>query len=139
MASSRKRGADPEGAPPPGRKNPLSGGNDPFTCRFCRAPVRPLANGSVRNHCPECLWSLHVDLVPGDRAERCGGAMKPIGLQGSPSAGWKISFRCLRCGAVRSNRAAQDDPVQPDRWDLLVELSTRGAMEARRSPRRRNG
>jgi hypothetical protein len=107
-----------------GRKNLLPGGNDPFTCRFCGARVRPLRNGSTRNHCPECLWSLHVDRVPGDRAEQCGGPMKPLGLQGSSAEGWTITFRCLHCGALRRNRAAHDDPEQPDRWELLVELST---------------
>lgn len=108
------------------RKNPLPGGNQAFTCRCCGERVQPLQNGSVRNHCPECLWSLHVDRVPGDRAEGCGGSMEPVGLEGSASAGFSIIFRCLRCGATRKNRAAHDDPVQPDRWEALVALSARG-------------
>ncbi len=33
-----------------------------------------------RNHCPFCLWSKHVDIKPGDRAQLCHGLMKPVGL-----------------------------------------------------------
>ncbi len=103
----------------------MPGGNAGFLCRSCGARVSPLTNGSIRNHCPECLTSVHVDRVPGDRSEDCGGLMDAVGLAGSPTAGWTILFRCRRCGAERPNRAAEDDPAQPDRWDLLVELSTR--------------
>jgi hypothetical protein len=110
----------------PARRNPLPGGNDAFDCVRCGAAVKPLSNGSVRNHCPECLWSLHVDRVPGDRAEACGGLLRPTGLLGSAAAGWTIVFRCESCGAERRNRAADDDPIQPDRWESLVELSARG-------------
>ncbi len=108
------------------RKNPLPGGNQGFVCRVCGCEVLPLLNGSVRNHCPKCLWSAHVDRVPGDRSERCGGLMRPIGVVGSPGAGWHIVHRCLECGAVRSNRTAEDDPRQPDDWDRIVELSAGG-------------
>lgn len=112
--------------PEPGcRKNPLPAGNEGFTCRVCGLEVLPLANGSFRNHCPRCLWSAHVDRVPGDRSEGCGGLMRPEGLVGSPSTGWQIAHRCIACGAVRYNRTAEDDPRQPDDWDRIVELSTR--------------
>jgi hypothetical protein len=33
--------------------------------------------------------------------------------------------RCERCGAVRRNKAAHDDPAFPDDMALLTELSTR--------------
>ena len=29
------------------------------------------------NHCPRCLYSKHVDINPGDRAEQCDGMMEP--------------------------------------------------------------
>lgn len=124
------------GEPPPAgeRKNLVHGGNEAFTCLRCGASVRPLQNGSVRNHCPECLWSLHLDQVPGDRADRCGSLMEPVGLEGSPSAGFTIVLRCTGCGAVRRNRASEDDPAQPDRWEALTELSTRAKYAP---PRRR--
>jgi len=106
------------------RKNLVPGGNEAFACLRCGASVKPLRNGTVRNHCPECLWSLHVDRVPGDRAERCGSLMQPVALEGSPTAGFDIVFRCTGCGAVRRNRSSEDDPAQPDRWEALTDLST---------------
>jgi hypothetical protein len=85
--------------------------------------VRALARGSVRNHCPACLWSRHVDRVPGDRAEPCGGLMAPVKLLGASASGWTIVHRCLACGFERANRAALDDPEQPDDWDALRALA----------------
>ncbi|MBI4583688.1 MAG: RNHCP domain-containing protein [Planctomycetes bacterium] len=117
------------------RKNFIGQGNDAFRCLHCGAPVSPLQTG-FRNHCPECLWSRHVDHLPGDRAQRCGGLMEPIALEGSESQGWDLVHRCLQCGAVRRNRAAVDDPVQPDRWERLIELSTRSRPLKR--PRRKD-
>lgn len=79
-----------------------------FACARCGAAVRPLNNGSYRNHCPECLWSLHVDGVrPGDRSSRCRGLMAPVGVSYSRK-GYQIEHRCTRCGAVRRNVAAFD-------------------------------
>ena len=39
-----------------------------FTCVHCGAEVLPMGKSS-RNHCPFCLWSLHVDILPGDTPE----------------------------------------------------------------------
>ena len=42
---------------------------DVFTCRVCGWPVGPQAAGTQhRNHCPNCLASVHLDDEPGDRA-----------------------------------------------------------------------
>ena len=39
-----------------------------FNCRNCGRLVVPAGAGSDhRNHCPNCLHSLHVDIEPGDR------------------------------------------------------------------------
>lgn len=47
--------------------------DDSFTCRVCGRPVVLAGAGSDhRNHCPNCLSSLHVDDEPGDRAADCG-------------------------------------------------------------------
>ena len=107
----------------PQRKNLLPSGNDSFTCQVCGCSVLPLENGSFRSHCPECLWSRHVDVVPGDRASACGGLMEPIALEGSSAAGWVVVHRCVRCDARRRNRTAENDPRQPDSWDRMVEVS----------------
>ena len=66
---------------------------DSFTCKVCGRPVVSAGAGSShRNHCPNCLSSLHVDIEPGDRESDCGGIN-----------------RCRRCGALSSNRVAADD------------------------------
>jgi hypothetical protein len=107
------------------------GTNEGFTCLHCGLTVPPLANGSYRNHCPACLHSLHVDVNPGDRAHPCGGVMEPIGAEHSGKKGWIIVHRCTRCGEVRRNRAALDDPLVPDDLEVLT------ALAATPLPRRR--
>jgi hypothetical protein len=101
------------------------GRNTGFTCAVCGTPVPPLVNGSCRNHCPACLHSLHVDESPGDRASDCGGLLVPIGAEHSGKKGWVIVHRCERCGAVRRNKAALDDPDLPDDFESIVGLVAR--------------
>ncbi len=49
--------------------------NTAFVCQNCKREVLPIQNGSYRNHCPFCLFSLHVDgEVPGDRKKQLQGA-----------------------------------------------------------------
>ena len=93
-----------------------------FICAHCGREVKPLGYSS-RNHCPFCLWSLHVDVNPGDRANPCGGGMEPIGVETDPRKGYVILHRCTKCGEVRRNRAAHEAEVQPDRLKLLIELT----------------
>ena len=76
-----------------------------FVCRNCGKEVEPLGKTS-RNHCPFCLCSLHVDVMPGDRANDCGGIMEPIRVETDPRKGYLILHRCRKCGAVGRNRAA---------------------------------
>ena len=55
--------------------------NDTFTCKVCDRLCTPQGAGSDhRNHCPNCLSSLHVDIEPGDRAADCGGIMEPVAV-----------------------------------------------------------
>ena len=57
--------------------------SDTFVCKVCGRTVIPENAGSDhRNHCPNCLSSLHVDIDPGDRASDCGGIMEPDGRLG---------------------------------------------------------
>jgi len=100
----------------------VRGTNQGFRCRHCGREVLALVNGSVRNHCPACLWSLHVDVDPGDRASDCGGELEPVAAEPSAKKGWVIVHRCRRCGVESRNRAALDDPRQPDDYDSLVRL-----------------
>ena len=84
--------------------------DETFTCKVCGRPVVPEGAGSRhRNHCPNCLTSLHVDNEPGDRASDCGGRMEPISVWIRKSGEWAIIHRCARCGALSSNRIAADD------------------------------
>lgn len=48
---------------------------DPFTCKVCGRLCTPENTGSQhRNHCPNCLSSLHVDIEPGDRGRPTAAA-----------------------------------------------------------------
>lgn len=76
-----------------------------FLCEHCG---RDVAGNGFTNHCPKCLWSKHVDVHPGDRAEACGGMMKPVALEGS-SPDYSIVHVCERCSIRRKNRTAADD------------------------------
>lgn len=89
----------------------------------------PLAGGSYRNHCPRCLCSLHVDINPGDRANDCGGVLEPVGVE-QGKKGWVIVHKCRTCGEVRRNRAALDDPVMSDDYELMVRLAAGAAPPA---------
>ncbi len=81
-----------------------------FTCKVCGREVIPEGAGSDhRNHCPNCLCSLHVDIEPGDRESDCGGIMDPIAVWVRKNGEWAIIHRCRRCGALSSNRIAADD------------------------------
>lgn len=85
---------------------------EPFTCQHCGAAVKPLLKGSYRNHCPQCLYSKHVDdRGPGDRESTCGGLMAPVGVDHRSSKGWMIVHRCTICGKSISNKVAPDDDM----------------------------
>ncbi len=107
------------------RRFTVSGTNTAFRCTNCGLDVLPLSNGSVRNHCPACLHSLHLDVFPGDRASDCGGLMQPLDVEQHPKKGWMIVHRCQKCGHTGRNKAALDDPRQPDDFAALTALSAR--------------
>ena len=84
--------------------------NESFICEVCGHPVIAEGAGTEnRNHCPNCLCSLHLDRVPGDRSAGCGGVMEPIGVWVKYNGEWAIIHRCKRCGALNQNRSAADD------------------------------
>ena len=93
--------------------------SEPFKCRNCKAFIgEPPTGGQQRNHCPMCLYSLHVDdKTPGDRASECRSLMEPIGVYYRRNLEQVVVHRCLGCGFTRYNRiAADDNPI------LLAEL-----------------
>lgn len=88
--------------------------NERFICKVCGRQVIPEGAGSDhRNHCPNCLCSLHIDIEPGDRASDCGGIMDAAAVWVRKNGEWAIIHRCRRCGGLSSNRIAGDDhPVK---------------------------
>jgi ribosome biogenesis GTPase len=83
---------------------------DGFRCTRCGTMIGADAPGTAhRNHCPRCLWSLHLDVTPGDRASGCGGAMEPISVWVRRDGEWAIVHRCVECGQMQPNRLAGDD------------------------------
>ena len=100
-----------------------------FVCANCGFKVLPLGRTS-RNHCPRCLCSLHVDVLPGDRACDCAGVMKPVFAEPDAKKAYIITHKCTKCGFVGRNKAAlaKDGreilpPEQYDDMDLLIRLT----------------
>lgn len=85
-----------------------------FICSVCGKTVEPDgAGGDHRNHCPNCLSSLHVDNETGDRLSDCKSVMEPVSVWVRRNGEWAIIHRCRRCGKLDSNRiAADDNPVK---------------------------
>ncbi len=92
------------------RTNPIAR-DEAFVCAHCGRQV-PVGGRRPRDHCPWCLRSLHVDVVPGDRAADCGGVLVPEALEPA-GKGMMIVYRCTTCGVSRRNRVL-DDVVPPD-------------------------
>jgi len=91
-----------------------------WSCAHCRRTVNAAAPGTEnRNHCPYCLWSIHVDNRPGDRKAFCKGTMEPIAVWVRDGE-WVIIHRCTTCGSLHANRIAGDDNEA-----LLLSLAVR--------------
>ena len=79
-----------------------------FICDNCDANI---TGSGYTNHCPQCLWSKHVDENPGDRASLCRGLMEPISVSVSSGA-YRVLHRCKRCGFIRPQNAAENDNIE---------------------------
>lgn len=93
-----------------------------FVCEACGFEVKPLGYSS-RNHCPKCLCSKHVDVMPGDRASDCGGIMRPVRVEISSKKGYVIIHKCEKCGYVSKNRTAHEAEIQPDDIKKIIKLT----------------
>ncbi len=94
-----------------------------FVCGHCGKEVEPLGYTS-RNHCPYCLWSRHLDVLPGDRASECMGLMEPLFAEPDPKKGYIITHRCTVCGELRRNKAAYGGKSgQMDDLKLIIKLT----------------
>lgn len=87
-----------------------------FICDNCGYSVSSL-NYTARDHCPKCLYSKHVDINPGDRANNCHGMLVPIGIEKFKNT-YKIVYECEKCKTVHKNILASDDNM-----DKIIELS----------------
>lgn len=87
-----------------------------FICENCNAKVEKLEY-SARDHCPYCLYSKHVDINPGDRANSCKGLLVPIGIEKFKDT-YKIIYKCSKCSKVHKNIMASDDNM-----DIIIKLS----------------
>jgi hypothetical protein len=85
-----------------------------FVCETCSTKV---TGTGYTNHCPQCLWSKHVDVVPGDRAATCGGMMQPLRVEGTADS-YTLVHRCEKCGTEKRNKVAPTDTM-----DALIELA----------------
>ncbi|MEQ6353721.1 RNHCP domain-containing protein [Lysinibacillus sp. M3] len=87
--------------------------NTAFQCENCSTMVEPLSNGSFRNHCPNCLFSKHMDNVPGDRASTCKGLMRPIAVDYTGKKGFQLIHQCTKCQKKSRNKVTVDS-IQED-------------------------
>ena len=88
-----------------------------FNCLNCGKSVTPLGY-TARDHCPNCLYSMHVDINPGDRKETCHGLLQPIGIEKSKKDKYKIIYKCTKCNKIIKNITAIDDNT-----DEIIKLS----------------
>lgn len=86
-----------------------------FVCEKCGQEVN---GGGYTNHCPRCLYSKHVDIFPGDRAEKCGGLMKAISAEENGRK-WSIIHKCQKCGKKQKNKISDEDD-----FNVVVKVST---------------
>lgn len=82
-----------------------------FTCLNCKTKVKPLGY-TARDHCPNCLYSLHLDINPGDRKSPCKGILKPVGIEKTKKENYKIIYKCEKCNKIHKNIAAKDDNME---------------------------
>lgn len=94
--------------------------DESFICEHCGETVEKLVYTS-RDHCPHCLYSKHVDIMPGDRENNCKGLLKPESVELDSKKGYIIVYKCEKCGEVHKNKSAEDDNM-----DLIIKLSVNG-------------
>ena len=92
--------------------------DEEFICENCNKKVSKL-NYIARDHCNYCLYSKHVDIMPGDRANNCHGLLVPIGIEKYKNT-YKIIYKCNKCNKIHKNIMATDD-----NYDEIIALSNK--------------
>ena len=90
--------------------------DEEFICENCNKLVKKLEYTS-RDHCPYCLYSKHVDINPGDRANNCKGLLVPYQIEKFKNT-YKIIYKCSKCNIIHKNIIANDD-----NFEKIIELS----------------
>lgn len=90
--------------------------DEDFICENCGFEVKKL-NYTARDHCPVCLYSKHIDINPGDRANKCHGLLKPIAIEKFKDT-YKIVYKCQKCNESHKNIIAKDDNM-----NIIIDLS----------------
>ena len=90
--------------------------DEEFICENCNKLVKKLEYTS-RDHCPYCLYSKHVDINPGDRANNCKGLLVPYQIEKFKNT-YKIIYKCSKCNIIHKNIVAKDD-----NYEKIIELS----------------
>ena len=90
-----------------------------FRCIVCGEIVKKLGY-TARDHCPNCLSSIHVDNNPGDRLCECKGILKPIAIEKSKKDTYKIVYKCEKCEMIKKNISAKDD-----NFDKIIEIMSK--------------
>lgn len=90
--------------------------DESFVCENCHKEVSPLKY-TARDHCPSCLYSKHVDIMPGDRKNTCHGLLEPINIEKYKDT-YKIIYKCQKCKQIHKNIMAKDDDM-----NKIIELS----------------
>lgn len=80
-----------------------------FTCKHCNQIVQ--GNGYT-NHCPNCLYSIHIDKNPGDRQESCLGLMIPIDIISKGREAKQVVHLCSICKVTKRNILNELDSSQ---------------------------
>ena len=94
-----------------------------FICKNCGKKVGKLGYTS-RDHCNFCLYSIHIDITPGDRANDCLGLLEPINVEKNSKKGEVIIYKCQKCGKIIRNIVAKDD--NRERIYEIVEKYSKG-------------
>ncbi len=84
--------------------------NENFKCEKCNFSVKKDDLWWVRNHCPNCLFSKHLDEnFPWDRLSKCFWLMEAIWIDFKKNKWFMIKHKCLKCEKEILNKLAKDD------------------------------
>jgi len=102
-------------------------------CHHCGLEFSLDAPGTRhRNHCPYCLWSVHLDKTPGDRASLCRGGMEPIAIWVDPQGEGMSSTAAAPATPSTSTASPATTTSAPcSRWPCARSRASRSPCDAR--------